>query len=68
MVAQRLYLPECSIPVFAKRMRVQILTGRVLLLLSDLPLPGCSLGLDALVPSRFGVRLNVGNFGEFLKK
>ena len=37
-------------------------------LLSDLPLPCCSLGLDALVPSRLGVRLNVGNFGEFLKK
>ena len=29
-------------------------------------LPGCSLGLEALVPSRLGVRLNVGNFGEFL--
>ena len=38
------------------------------LLISDLPLPGCSLGLDALVPSRLGVRLNVGNFGEFLRK
>ena len=53
--------------VDGKKMRVQIVTGRVLLLLSDLPLPGCSLGLDALVPSRFGVCLNVGNFGEFLK-
>lgn len=30
-------------------------------------LPPCSLGLAALVPRRLGVRLNVGNLGEFLE-
>ena len=35
---------------------------------SDLLLPVFSLGLAAFVPRRFGVRLNVGSFGEFLRE
>ena len=35
---------------------------------SNLLLPVFSLGLAAFVPRRFGVRLNVGSFGEFLQE
>ena len=35
---------------------------------SNLLLPVFSLGLAAFVPRRFGVRLNVGSFGEFLRE